>query len=390
MPEPQLTKMLSIRTANQTSSPSAYSTDKENHSTTKYETLAKEIHDGILSGKITGKLPGVRELSRAHGLNHKTVKKSLDLLQEQGIVYSVRGRGMYVSSSRDSQNIKITLLMMTSGDVYGAMYTRIFTGLAKMKIKPRVIDILSYEYRQHMIARLSEAAVDKPDILIVQAHCSDIHYPTFRKLRASFKRVLFIEAFEFGGLPKDSEYILADYYRGAFLAAEHLIAQGCRKILFLRADPKNPQYGKFVTHADAEKGFMTAAKESGKKIHTSVVMPDFHDIHSALGTIKNAFVTHRPDAVVAMADYWLYLMYPVISSLKLRIPQDIKTVGFYDTPWSTAACPEFSSISINETHIADKVVELVNNNAAPSLPCRMYAEPALIVRASSGSHGLKI
>ena len=42
------------------------------------------------------RLPAVRELASAWGVNPNTVQKALDTLGEQGLLYSVRGSGWYV------------------------------------------------------------------------------------------------------------------------------------------------------------------------------------------------------------------------------------------------------------------------------------------------------
>ena len=42
------------------------------------------------------RLPSVRELASEWGVNPNTVQKALDTLEEQGLLYSVRGSGWYV------------------------------------------------------------------------------------------------------------------------------------------------------------------------------------------------------------------------------------------------------------------------------------------------------
>lgn len=42
------------------------------------------------------RLPAVRELAAGWGVNPNTVQKALDTLEEQGLLYSVRGSGWFV------------------------------------------------------------------------------------------------------------------------------------------------------------------------------------------------------------------------------------------------------------------------------------------------------
>ena len=58
------------------------------------ELLCVNIVSGLYDGDR--RLPAVRELAAAWGVNPNTVQKALDTLGEQGLLYAVRGSGWYV------------------------------------------------------------------------------------------------------------------------------------------------------------------------------------------------------------------------------------------------------------------------------------------------------
>ena len=58
------------------------------------ELLCVDIVAGLYDGDR--RLPAVRELATVWGVNPNTVQKALDTLEEQGLLYSVRGSGWYV------------------------------------------------------------------------------------------------------------------------------------------------------------------------------------------------------------------------------------------------------------------------------------------------------
>ena len=58
------------------------------------ELLCVDIVSGVYDEER--RLPSVRELAAAWGVNPNTVQKALDTLGEQGLLYSVRGSGWYV------------------------------------------------------------------------------------------------------------------------------------------------------------------------------------------------------------------------------------------------------------------------------------------------------
>ena len=64
-----------------------------------YLQIADRIGDQILSGKLTpeGKVPSVRELAAEIEVNANTVARTYDHLQQNGIIYTKRGLGYFVS-----------------------------------------------------------------------------------------------------------------------------------------------------------------------------------------------------------------------------------------------------------------------------------------------------
>ncbi|MGW5611649.1 GntR family transcriptional regulator [Streptomyces sp. NPDC003753] len=62
------------------------------------DVLRAAIHDGEL--RPGERLPAARELQRRFGIASSTVQKALRLLKEEGLIYSVLGRGSYVRAPK--------------------------------------------------------------------------------------------------------------------------------------------------------------------------------------------------------------------------------------------------------------------------------------------------
>ena len=70
-----------------------------------YEQLYKKVVELILRGELKpgDKLPSVRELAKSLGVNPNTVSKAFQLLERDKMIYSLAGRGSFVSDvSTDS------------------------------------------------------------------------------------------------------------------------------------------------------------------------------------------------------------------------------------------------------------------------------------------------
>ena len=65
--------------------------------------LAEVIKSQIVSGKLIAceKLPSVREFALLYGVNPNTVQKALQILEDDGLIYTDRTNGKFVSSSQD-------------------------------------------------------------------------------------------------------------------------------------------------------------------------------------------------------------------------------------------------------------------------------------------------
>ncbi len=65
-----------------------------------YLQIADRIGDQILAGTLTpdGKVPSVRELATEIEVNTNTVARTYDHLQHNGVIYTKRGLGYFVSA----------------------------------------------------------------------------------------------------------------------------------------------------------------------------------------------------------------------------------------------------------------------------------------------------
>ena len=67
------------------------------------EQIVLDVSRGIL--KKDDQLPSLRQLSAQLGININTVKRALSELEAQGVIYSVAGKGIFISGNAESQNI---------------------------------------------------------------------------------------------------------------------------------------------------------------------------------------------------------------------------------------------------------------------------------------------
>lgn len=61
-----------------------------------YEQLARHLRDRIRAGDITGRLPSLMRLVEETGLSLNTAQKAVKVLADEGVVFTMPGRGVFV------------------------------------------------------------------------------------------------------------------------------------------------------------------------------------------------------------------------------------------------------------------------------------------------------
>jgi len=89
-----------------------------------YAQLVEKIQLGILSGELPpgSKLPPVRELAARAGVNPNTMQRAMQELERDGLVYSQRTAGRFVTEERAViENIKQELAARHIREFFAAM-----------------------------------------------------------------------------------------------------------------------------------------------------------------------------------------------------------------------------------------------------------------------------
>ena len=68
----------------------------------KFYPIYEELKQRIQSNKYDGMLPTENELTKEFGASRNTIRRAISLLNEEGYVYSVKGRGVLILESLDA------------------------------------------------------------------------------------------------------------------------------------------------------------------------------------------------------------------------------------------------------------------------------------------------
>ncbi|HTJ13453.1 MAG TPA: LacI family DNA-binding transcriptional regulator [Dinghuibacter sp.] len=172
-----------------------------------------------------------------------------------------------------------------------------------------------------------------------------------------------------------------DNEEGGYLATEHLLDQGYKRIAML-AGPANLG----VSNTRVE-GYLRSLKRRGVAIDKKLVIHcDFNQDYAYYATQELLAQRRRPDAIFTISDRMALGAMLAIKEKGLSMPQDIGLVGFNNEPVMRLLTPAISSVDMPSFELgkaaAKLFIEVMHNNE----DMRMVEEvlkPRLIVRESS-------
>lgn len=74
-----------------------------------YQQIADRLMDQLVAGMLAAdeRMPSVRDVAVAYGVNPNTVMRSFDYLQQEGIIYNRRGVGYFASADAKDKILAI-------------------------------------------------------------------------------------------------------------------------------------------------------------------------------------------------------------------------------------------------------------------------------------------
>ena len=200
-----------------------------------------------------------------------------------------------------------------------------------------------------------------------------LHHEVLNRIASDFPMVVW------GSRMKNQRYISvgSDNEAGGQAATEHLIAQGCRKIVFL-GDPAAPEvaarlegYAKALRAADIE-----------RQPHREVAVRFGSDTaYHTVGSLTDANVDF--DGVVACSDVFAMSAMRALIERGRKVPADVAIVGFDDIPFAAYTSPPLTTIRQNCQLGARMLVEKLMRAIRHERNDSVVIPTELVVRASS-------
>lgn len=360
----------------------------------RHREIYRQLQTEIAEQKFmpSGKMPSEAQLVRRFGVSRPTVARALRDLQVEGIIERRAGSGSFVKSRSPAtasmprqlgllvpERSLIELFDLIGGELSilarAHDYALLFGG-----VSPNRQDSSG----QHGLAICQQ---------FIEQRVAGVFFAPFEYLPDSLninRRIT--ESFTKAGIPmmlldrdlmpfplrSDIDLVATDNVAGGFLAAEHMIKLGCRRVAFLARSLSPP------TIAARISGAREALLLHG--VHTAddwVRIGDPED----LGFVRT-IVNRGWDVLLCANDLTAAQLMRSLRKLDVKVPQDLRVVGFDDANYASLLGASLTTIHQPYREIAMVAFEgLRNRIVEPSTPIRTsLLSPRLVVRESCGNY----
>ena len=179
----------------------------------------------------------------------------------------------------------------------------------------------------------------------------------------------------------DAFKITTNDFESAYLATEHLIACGCKKITFFEA------LNQLSTGQKRIDGYLDALKHHHIYPAKNWILGSYSEDSKNLEQVKNHLQTQKPDGMIASIEELVLPCYYACRELGLTIPDDLKLISFSNLKTAPLLNPSLTTITQPAFEMGREAAGIlfkILNKKNFEAPKTTVLKSVLIKRASTG------
>lgn len=351
-----------------------------------YLKLVKDIKNGILTGiHAPGtQLPSYNELAKSYGIHRLTVRRALQELKEEGLIYAIPAKGVYVSGPNSTSRLELPAekAHWSIGIVNDIVEPELF-GYFHFEIIERIRNLLQRDL--HSLQILPSRRQNKIEQWIDAIRHFELTglillgplQETIVRQLASLKPVVHLDpqcrSNSVTTINIDNEY-------GGYLAGKHLLALGHTHIALVTAADQHCSDQRMTGVRRA------VAEAADPEIRLRVYAGNFSSVSGFESGQKILAESPRPTAVFCFNDEMAVGALQVFSAAGVTVPQKISLMGFDDVAISTVVAPPLTTVRVSTKDLAGLAVQSITHKLSGTQinESSHTITPQLVVRASTG------
>lgn len=303
----------------------------------KYVQLAELLRAKLPDyAQRSGKLPTEAELCESYGMSRQTVRHSLQLLADEGLIQRRHGSGSYVKRSalrKDTMQIAVITsflddyifptILHDAQNIFAqeGYSTLVYATENRVSAEREILKKLLNMHVSAILIEGSKTALPTPN--------ADL----FMKLRESGIPILFLHGI-YSNLP-DFPCILDNNHKGGYILSRYLLEKGHRQLggIFKSDDLQGPQ--RYQGMVDALRDAQIPVPDKRICWYDTENRSDMVD-KGELSFLHNA-IKHRlasATAVICYNDEIAHLLIRCLAEAGKRVPEDVAVVSFDNSHYS--------------------------------------------------------
>lgn len=359
-----------------------------------YQTILEDIKGKIARGELkeNDPLPTQIELSQLYNTSEITSRRALSELVQAGFIYRIKGKGTFVKGNVDDSgkgtgNPTVTKLYFvypeTRVEVFNhRFFADLFQGISE------VSEELELSFALHSVDANYWLPDEPHAAFIIMTHVPDaVEIPMEVLQRWKRERRLMVTvSFHYPHLY--IPYVMVDSLTGGYLATQHLLAAGHRRIGIILT-------GRSLIDMNQEfslrlQGYKVALEQHRVPFDPDlvVVLEGLHEREKMgeVGLGRLLALDRPPTAIFAGSDYKAIGVLQAAKALQMSVPGDLSVVGYDDVLVAGYMSPPLTTVNQNACKLGRRAVEMIVTDCLDVGPNQILKDeivPSLVVREST-------
>jgi DNA-binding LacI/PurR family transcriptional regulator/biotin operon repressor len=302
--------------------------------TPKYILVEKYIKQAIQQRQLTDKLPGERGLADELGVSYMTVRKGIENLVQQGILYKVPTKGTYVNihqkNKTQTRTIGYFLDSSIKSGISSPYYSLVFHAIEKEASKHGYSVVYFSERNNNKL----QATLQKLDGVI--ATC----FPRIEKTIQLIKQAVPVVVIDNSAADKSIPSVIIDNFNADVQSVDYICSLGHRSIGFMMgledSDIGNSRYA----------GYLHGLSQHGIQPDEKLVFKGNYSYASGLQGAKYFLSLKRPPTAIICANDSMALgTLKGLSKHGIAVPGQMSVIGFDDIEVASQIIPPLTTVA---------------------------------------------
>lgn len=316
----------------------------------KYLLVEEHIRQQITQRKITSKLPGERTLARDLGYSYMTIRKAIENLVAEGILYKVPTKGTFVADRKQQKTKTGTIGYFLDSRIAGGLsspyYSMIFNALEK-------------ETTRNGYSLIYFSDNDPPNLRKVFKKMDGIIatcFPRVEPLIQEMKERVPIVVIDNSAADKTIPSVIIDNFSAMIVAVDHLCSLGHERIGFMTG-LEDSDVGK-----NRYAGYLSGLSKNGIDKDPELVFRGNYTFRSGVGGVEYFLTLEQmPTAILCANDSMALGAINRLYQEDVKVPEEVSVIGFDDIDISSQIVPPLTTISVPVDKIAERAFGLLKS-----------------------------